>query len=161
MLTAIIMAGGSGERFWPLSTPERLKQLLKIFSDKTMIRETVDRILPIIEPANIFVATNIIQAKEIEKELSDIPKENIVIELAFKDTAAAIGYTSLIIENRFKDRLKVGEKIETIVLASDHLIKKEDECRKAILKGVEEAREHGVIVTLGINHLNQKQGMDI
>ena len=148
MLTAIIMAGGSGERFWPLSTPERPKQLLKIFSDKTMIRETVDRILPIIKPENIFVATNIIQAKEIEKEkLFDIPKDNIVIEPAFKDTAAAIGYTSLIIENRFKDELKDGEKIETIVLASDHLIKKEDEFRQAILKGAGEARNNGVIVT--------------
>lgn len=158
MLTAIIMAGGSGERFWPLSIPERPKQLLKIFSDKTMIRETVDRILPIIKSENIFVATNIIQAKEIEKELFDIPKENIVIEPAFKDTAAAIGYTSLIIESRFKDKLKDGEKIETIVLASDHLIKKEDEFRQAILKGAEEAKNNGVIVTLGIKPAKPETG---
>lgn len=150
MLTAIIMAGGSGERFWPLSTPEKPKQLLKIFSEKTMIRETVDRILPIIKPENIFIATNIIQAKEIEKELSDIPKENIIIEPLFKDTAAAIGYSSLIIENRFKDKLKENEKIEVVVLASDHLIKKEEEFRNAILKASKEAEENGVIVTLGI-----------
>ncbi|WP_308009579.1 sugar phosphate nucleotidyltransferase [uncultured Fusobacterium sp.] len=150
MLTAIIMAGGSGERFWPLSTPERPKQLLKIFSDKTMIRETVDRILPIIEAENIFIATNIIQAKEIEKELSDIPKENIIIEPAFKDTAAAIGYSSLIIENRFKNRLKDGEKLEVVVLASDHLIKEEEEFRKVILIASKEAKENGMIVTLGI-----------
>ncbi len=150
MLTAIIMAGGSGERFWPLSTPEKPKQLLKIFSDKTMIRETVDRILPIIEAKNIFIATNIIQAKEIEKELSDIPKENIIIEPAFKDTAAAIGYSSLIIENRFKNRLKNGEKLEVVVLASDHLIKKEEEFRKIVLVGAREASENGMIVTLGI-----------
>ena len=150
MLTAIIMAGGSGERFWPLSTPERPKQLLKIFSDKTMIRETVDRILPIIEAENIFIATNIIQAKEIEKELSDIPKENIIIEPAFKDTAAAIGYSSLIIENRFKNRLKDGEKLEVVVLASDHLIKEEEEFRKVILIAAKEAKENGMIVTLGI-----------
>lgn len=123
-----------------------------------MIRETVDRILPIIKPENIFVATNIIQAKEIEKELVDIPKENIVIEPAFKDTAAAIGYTSLIIENRFKDKLKDGEKIETIVLASDHLIKKEDEFRQVILKGAEEARNNGVIVTLGIKPSKPETG---
>lgn len=150
MLTAVIMAGGSGERFWPLSTPEKPKQLLKIFSDKTMIRETVDRILPIIKPENIFIATNIIQAKEIEKELSDIPKENIIIEPLFKDTAAAIGYSSLIIENRFKDKLKDNEKIDVVVLASDHLIKKEEEFRNAILKASEEAEKNGVIVTLGI-----------
>ena len=150
MLTAIIMAGGSGERFWPLSTSERPKQLLKIFSDKTMIRETVDRILPIIEAENIFIATNIIQAKEIEKELSDIPRENLIIEPAFKDTAAAIGYSSLIIENRFKNRLKDGEKLEIVVLASDHLIKEEEEFRKVILIAAKEATENGMIVTLGI-----------
>ena len=150
MLTAVIMAGGSGERFWPLSTPEKPKQLLKIFSDKTMIRETVDRILPIIKSENIFIATNIIQAKEIEKELSDIPKENIIIEPLFKDTAAAIGYSSLIIENRFKDELKDNEKINVVVLASDHLIKKEEEFRNVILKASEEAEKNGVIVTLGI-----------
>ena len=150
MLTAIIMAGGSGERFWPLSTPEKPKQLLKIFSEKTMIRETVDRILPIIKPENIFIATNIIQVKEIEKELSDIPKENIIIEPLFKDTAAAIGYSSLIIENRFKYKLKENEKIEVVVLASDHLIKKEEEFRNAVLKASKEAEENGVIVTLGI-----------
>ena len=80
------MAGGSGERFWPLSTPEKPKRLFKVFSEKTMIRETVDRILPIIKSENIFIATNIIQVKEIEKELSDIPKENIIIEPLFKDT---------------------------------------------------------------------------
>jgi mannose-1-phosphate guanylyltransferase len=48
IMTALIMAGGSGERFWPLSTPSKPKQLLNLFSDKTMIRETVDRILPLI-----------------------------------------------------------------------------------------------------------------
>lgn len=68
MLTAIIMAGGSGERFWTLSTPEKPKQLLKLFSDKTMIRETVDRILPIIKPKKIFITTNILQADGIKKE---------------------------------------------------------------------------------------------
>ena len=115
-----------------------------------MIRETVDRILPIIKPENIFIATNIIQAKEIEKELSDIPKENIIIEPLFKDTAAAIGYSSLIIENRFKDELKDNEKIDVVVLASDHLIKKEKEFRDAILKASEEAEKNSVIVTLGI-----------
>ena len=85
MLTAIIMAGGSGERFWPLSTPEKPKQLLKIFSEKTMIRETVDRILPIIKSENIFIATNIIQAKEIEKDYInnsqsklDLPVSNVI-----------------------------------------------------------------------------------
>lgn len=147
MLTALIMAGGSGERFWPLSTPEKPKQLLSLFSEKTMIRETVDRILPIIPADKIFIATNILQFEEIKKELPDIPEKNIVIEPVFKDTAAAIGYTSLIIEERFKH---LYEKIEVVVLASDHLIKDEKEFRNIIIKGAKEARENSSIVTLGI-----------
>ncbi|WP_432205373.1 mannose-1-phosphate guanylyltransferase (plasmid) [Cetobacterium somerae] len=150
MLTAIIMAGGSGERFWPLSTPDRPKQLLNIFSDKTMIRETVDRILPIIPQENIFVATNELQVNAVKEELKDIPQENIIVEPAFKDTAAAIGYSTLVIENRFKDKLQGEEKIEIAVLASDHLIKKEDEFREVIKLAAKEARRCGVIVTLGI-----------
>lgn len=150
MLTAIIMAGGSGERFWPLSTPEKPKQLLNIFSDKTMIRETVDRILPIIPRENIFIATNELQAIAVKNELKDIPEENIIIEPAFKDTAAAIGYSSLVIENRFKNRLIKDEKIEVVVLASDHLIKKESEFREIVKLGAKEAADNGVIVTLGI-----------
>lgn len=147
MLTALIMAGGSGERFWPLSTPTRPKQLLSLFSDKSMIRETVDRILPIISVDKIFVATNILQADEIKKELPDIPQENIIIEPAFKDTATAIGYASLIIEEKFKN---LNEKIEIVVLASDHLIKDQENFRKVILKGAKEANENSTIVTLGI-----------
>ena len=147
MLTALIMAGGSGERFWPLSTPTKPKQLLSLFSDKSMIRETVDRILPIISADKIFIATNILQANEIKKELPDIPEENIIIEPAFKDTAAAIGYTSLIIEEKFRT---LDKKIEIVVLASDHLIKNDENFREVILKGADEARENSTIVTLGI-----------
>lgn len=150
MLTAIIMAGGSGERFWPLSTPEKPKQLLKIFSDKTMIRETVDRILPIIPAERIFIATNELQEEAIKDELKDIPKENIIIEPAFKDTAAAIGYSVLVVESILKNSLKDGEKIEIVVLASDHLIRHEKLFREIITKGAEEARKSGVIITLGI-----------
>ncbi|MGL5126469.1 MAG: mannose-1-phosphate guanylyltransferase, partial [Fusobacteriaceae bacterium] len=150
MLTAVIMAGGSGERFWPLSTPEKPKQLLKIFSDKTMIRETVDRILPIIPAENIFIATNELQAAAVIKELENIPIQNIIIEPAFKDTAAAIGYASLVIESRRKDELKDGEKLEIVVLASDHLIRKQEQFRETIKFGAEEASKNGVIVTLGI-----------
>lgn len=147
MLTALIMAGGSGERFWPLSTPTKPKQLLSLFSEKTMIRETIDRILPIIPVEKIFITTNILQVEEIKKEMPEIPENNIIIEPYFKDTAAAIGYGSLIIEERFKE---LKEKVEVVVLASDHLIKRNEEFRKVILKGAQEAKENATIVTLGI-----------
>lgn len=85
MLAALIIIEGSGERFWPLSTPTRLKQLLSLFSDKSIIRENVDRILPITSADKIFIAANVLQADEIKKELQDIPEENIIIEPAFKE----------------------------------------------------------------------------
>jgi len=143
----LIMAGGSGERFWPLSTPSKPKQLLKLFSSKTMIRETVDRILPLLQIENVFVATNILQSDEIMKELPDIPKDNIIIEPAFKDTAAGIGYGALIIENRF---LMSGRKIVIVVLASDHLIKKGDQLCEVLRLASVEAHQNNIIVTLGV-----------
>ena len=119
MLTAFIMAGGKGERFWPLSTKEKPKQLLKLISNKSMIRHTVDRILPMISCDRIFIGTNIVQVESIKKELPFIPEENIIVEPVFKDTAAAIGYGATIIENKYP-------KSSTIVLASDHYIKNEE-----------------------------------
>jgi mannose-1-phosphate guanylyltransferase len=143
MLCAYIMAGGSGERFWPLSTSEKPKQLLKLFSDKSMIRETVDRILPLIPAERIFIGTNIKQAKGILEELPMLPPENVVIEPSFKDTAAAIGYGALYIKARVKDGCMV-------VLASDHLISDPDNFRKSVEIAAHEAINFGSIVTLGI-----------
>lgn len=155
MLTALIMAGGTGERFWPLSSPDKPKQILKLFSDKSMIRETVDRILPIIPPERVFIATNILQSEAIKRELPDIPEANIIVEPAFKDTAAAIGYGTLIIRERFKD---CGEKIEVVVLASDHLIEKGAEFCEIVKLAAEEANSNSVIVTLGIKPSHPETG---
>ncbi len=68
MLCALIMAGGSGQRFWPLSTEETPKQLLKLFSNNSMVRETVDRIQHLIPTERIYVATNIKQIEGMRKE---------------------------------------------------------------------------------------------
>ncbi|OYT15332.1 MAG: mannose-1-phosphate guanyltransferase [Bacteroidetes bacterium 4572_77] len=143
MLTAYIMAGGSGERFWPLSTPEKPKQLLSLFSDKSMIRETVDRILPLISKERIFIGTNIKQAAGIIAELPMLPEENIVVEPAFKDTAAAIGYGALYVSQRINDPTMV-------VLAADHLIAEQEIFRKIVEIAAREADENNSIVTLGI-----------
>lgn len=143
MLCAYIMAGGSGERFWPLSTPEKPKQLLKLFSEKSMIRETVDRILPLIPPEYIFIGTNIKQSKAIMEELPMIPEENVVIEPDFKDTAAAIGYGAMYIRKRHPDACMV-------VLASDHLIRDAEQFLKVLENAAEEADANETIVTLGI-----------
>jgi len=139
----LIMAGGSGERFWPLSTKERPKQLLSLVSNKSMIRETVDRVLNYVEPQDIYVATNEIQSKNIILELNDIPERNIIIEPAFKDTAAAIAYGSMLIS-----RDSNNDEVIT-VLASDHLIEDLNGFIQSLNKAEAKAKE-GYMVTLGI-----------
>lgn len=151
MQCALIMAGGSGQRFWPLSTSEKPKQLLSLFSEKSMIRETVDRIMTLIPAEQIFIGTNIVQAKGIKDQLPMLPEENIIIEPAFKDTAAAVGYGATYVGHRYKDA-------QLVVLASDHLISKVPIFLDALRTGLEEAKNNGSIVTLGIQPSKAETG---
>ena len=135
--TVMIMAGGSGERFWPLSTKETPKQLLKLIDNqRSLIRMTVDRVLPMIPAERIFIATNQIQARGISEELDIIPPENIIIEPAFKDTAAAIGHACIVID-------EVYPHSTMVVLASDHLIKNEQAFRTNLMTAIE-LTEHAI-----------------
>lgn len=139
----LIMAGGSGERFWPLSTKAKPKQLLSLFSDKSMIRETVNRILNYVKPEDIYIATNRLQSESIVSELYEIPTRNVIIEPAFKDTAAAIAYGCMLISRNLKSDDVIA------VLASDHLISDV----KSFINSIEIAEKkasEGYIVTLGI-----------
>ena len=138
----LIMAGGSGTRFWPLSTNERPKQFLDLVSEKTMIRETVDRVVKLIPAEKIFISTNIFYLDIIKKELPEIPEKNIIFEPMARDTAACIGYAALIIQKIYNDSVMA-------VLPSDHLIKKEKEFLESLEFAFEKA-EKDVIVTLGI-----------
>ncbi len=142
MLTFLIMAGGSGERFWPLSTKQKPKQLLKIFSDKSLIRLAYERIIPLVSKDQIFIATNEIQVPALKEDLKELDDSRIIIEPAFRDTAAAIAYGSTMIS-------KYYENPTVVVLASDHLISDGDEFRK-VIKIAEEEAHKGSIVTLGI-----------
>lgn len=142
MLTFLIMAGGSGERFWPLSTKQKPKQLLKVFSDKSLIRLAYERVLPLVNKDQIFIATNEIQVPALKDDLKELDDSRIIIEPAFRDTAAAIAYGSTMIS-------KYYENPTVVVLASDHLISDGDEFRKVIKLAEEEAHK-GSIVTLGI-----------
>ncbi len=142
MLAVLIMAGGSGERFWPLSTKKKPKQLLKIFNEKSLIRLTYERILPLVDKDNIFIATNEIQQEALKNELPEVLDSRIIIEPGFRDTASAIAYGSMMIS-------KYVENPTIVVLASDHLITDESEFRKVITIAEGEALKNN-IVTLGI-----------
>jgi len=142
--TVLIMAGGSGERFWPLSTRERPKQLLKLVDEKrSLIRMAVDRVLPMVSAGRVFIATNSVQAPAVREELPDIPEGNIILEPLFKDTAAAIGFASVIVDELYPGSVMV-------VLASDHLIKDEDGFRESLQTAIETAESSNAIVTLGV-----------
>jgi mannose-1-phosphate guanylyltransferase len=92
---AVIMAGGKGARFWPRSRESKPKHLLDIVSDKTIIRETVDRISPMIPPQKILIVTGESHAQELIRQLPDIPEENIIIEPVGRNTAPSIGLAAL------------------------------------------------------------------
>jgi mannose-1-phosphate guanylyltransferase len=138
----LIMAGGSGTRFWPLSTEDKPKQFLNLVSEKSMIRETIERTAKIIPFEKIFIATNIKYLENIKKEIPEIPAENIILEPVARDTAACIAYAGLIIKKKYPESIMA-------VLPSDHLIEKEDEFLKNLCKAFEKA-EADCIITLGI-----------
>src|SRR5215207_10144300 len=85
----IIMAGGRGERFWPVSRQATPKQLITLLGGKSFLQQTVDRVLPLVPARNIIIITNMAQAEAVRKQLPKIPKENIVAEPCGRDTCAA------------------------------------------------------------------------
>ena len=89
-LYALILAGGTGERFWPLSRRVRPKQLLRLVSEKTLLEETIDRLEGLVPHERILILTNVDQEAAVRSLLPDFPAENIVAEPAKRDTAAAV-----------------------------------------------------------------------
>ena len=142
-LKAVIMAGGSGTRFWPLSRKDRPKQFLPIAGDKTMLEETVERLLPLIPYKDILTISNAGQAKTIKRLLPKIPASNILVEPQGKNTAPSLILATASIY--LKDP-------ETVVaaLCADHLIRDRDIFLKKLEAAAETASRHDVIVTFGI-----------
>src|SRR5256885_13206766 len=84
------MAGGRGERFWPVSREKTPKQLLTLLGKKSFLQEAVDRVLPLVPVKNIFVITNEAQLPEVRRQLPKVPKQNLVAEPMGRDTCAAV-----------------------------------------------------------------------
>ncbi len=143
---AVIMAGGSGTRFWPLSREKMPKQLLKIGGEDTLIRETVSRVLPLVRIEDIFIVTNESLADTINYQLStkfEQPWEgNFILEPEGKNTAPAIGLAALHLE-------RIDPESIMVVLAADHSIRRSDEFLK-LLRNAAEAARQDYLVTFGI-----------
>ena len=116
MRWALIMAGGSGERFWPKSRTAKPKQLLPITGERTMIQQTVDRLKGIVEPSRILIITNQAQHREMIRQLPELAPSHILAEPVGRDTAACIGLAALLIRREDQDS-------SMLVLPADHFIR--------------------------------------
>lgn len=142
--TAVIMAGGRGERFWPKSRNDFPKQFLSLTSDgKTMIQKTVQRILPLVSYDDIFIVTNQKYVGLVKEQLPQIPDENILAEPMAKNTAPCIGLACAVIRKKYQDAMM-------LVLPSDHLIRYEPMYIDTLKQAISVAEQDNTLVTIGI-----------
>jgi len=141
---AIIMAGGVGTRFWPMSTTQHPKQFLDILgTGQTLLQQTYARMLKVCANDHIYVVTSKQYEELVAEQLPALPKDNILCETARKNTAPCVAYASYKIHKR-------DPKAITVVAPSDHLIRKEETFVKAIKSCYHKAEKHDCLITLGI-----------
>jgi len=141
---AVVLAGGVGSRFWPLSTPERPKQLLALVTDKPLLHDTVDRLSAIVDPPHTLILTHASLTKAIRKLLGNIPRENIIAEPRPAGTAAALTWAALSIEERD------GPDATMICVHADWAIGDDAGFREALLRAEALAVKTHSLVTVGI-----------
>src|SRR3989454_4173737 len=140
---ALILAGGSGERFWPLSRRARPKQLLRLVSKRALLEETVARLEGLVAAERILILTNAEQEAAVGKLLSAFPKENIVAEPAKRDTAAAVALGTGWVAAR-------DHAATMIVLPADHIIADGAAFQETLALAADAAGETGELGTIGI-----------
>lgn len=142
--TAVIMAGGRGERFWPKSRNSHPKQFLSLTEDgETMIQKTVKRLLPLVEMEDIYIVTNSAYIELVTEQLPNIPRENILAEPCARNTAPCIAFAAAVINRKYDDAVM-------LVLPSDHLISYEELYIGTLKKAVAVSLEGENLVTIGI-----------
>ncbi|HNQ87036.1 MAG TPA: sugar phosphate nucleotidyltransferase [Verrucomicrobiota bacterium] len=139
----IIMAGGRGERFWPVSREKTPKQLIRLLGDRSFLQAAVDHVLPLVPPANILVITNAAQAGEVRKQLPRLPKENIIAEPCGRDTMAAVTLGAALVGQR-------STRGVMAVLPADHVIPEPKRFQQVLRDTLDLAGRGQVIVTIGI-----------
>ncbi len=140
---ALILAGGSGQRFWPISRDALPKQLLKLFGDKTLLEMTVERLDGLVPKENIIILTNKQQETAVRKLLPKLPKENIIAEPEKRDTAPAIALGVGWVVSR-------DPSATMMVLPADHLIKDQKEFQRVLTNAMLAAEVGQSLVTIGI-----------
>jgi mannose-1-phosphate guanylyltransferase len=139
----VILAGGRGTRFWPLSRKKRAKQLLALDGKQTMIQQTVARLLPLAPAKKFWIITNEDLQSAIAKQLPKLPKAQVLAEPAGRNTASAIGLAAFLLLREDPDAV-IG------LFPSDHVIADEQRYRETLERGIELAAAGANIVVLGI-----------
>jgi mannose-1-phosphate guanylyltransferase / mannose-6-phosphate isomerase len=151
-LYAVILAGGSGTRFWPLSRELYPKQLLKVLTDRTLIQETVRRVIPLIPADRVLVVTGALHAEAVRFQLAalGVPKTNILVEPIGRNTGPAIGWAAEVIRRRDPEGIM-------LIMPSDHIISTGDEFIRSVELAVKVAGEKW-LVTFGIKPIRPETG---
>ena len=148
----VIMAGGVGSRFWPMSTAERPKQFIDVLGvGRTLFQLTYDRFEGICDPKNVWVVTNERYAAIVHEQLPEIPLENILKEPCRRNTAPCIAYVSWRIKN-------ADPKANIVVAPSDHIVTSPTEFRRVITACLKFTSESDAIVTLGMKPTRPETG---
>lgn len=145
------MAGGRGERFWPVSREKTPKQLIKLIGDKSFLQAAVERVLPVVPLKNVLIITHQAQAPEVRRQLPNLPKENVIAEPIGRDTCAAVTLGAAI----------VGARSTTAVMAvlpADHVIPDARQFQQTLTDAMDLASRGQVIVTIGIKPTGPETG---
>ena len=148
----VIMAGGVGSRFWPMSTEEKPKQFIDVLgTGKTLLQLTVERFGQLIEPDNIWVVTNQKYVDLVSAQLPAMPRENILCEPCRRNTAPCIAYVSW--------RIKAKDpKANIVVTPSDHVVMNVQEFQRVISSCMDFTADSDAIVTLGMKPSRPETG---
>lgn len=147
----VILAGGSGTRFWPRSRRKLAKQVLALDGNQTMIQKTMERLLPLATEKDFWVITNEFVGEEIRRQLPSIPVPQVVIEPEPRNTAPAIGLAAFLLERTAPDSI-IG------MFPADHVIGDEKKFRKVLQRAIEIAGKENHIVVMGVQPARAESG---
>ena len=147
----IILAGGRGERFWPVSREQMPKQLLALLGKRSFLQQAVDRVLPLVPVKNIFVITNEAQLPEVRKQLPKIPKANLIAEPVGRDTCAAVTLGAALVGARSTTGVMA-------VLPADHVIPEEKKFQQVLSDAFDLASRGQAIIIIGIKPTDPATG---
>ncbi len=139
----VILAGGSGTRFWPRSRKARAKQVLALDGERTMIQQTMERLSPLSDASDVWIITNSFLDEVIAEQLPEVPREHILSEPAARNTAPACGLAAFLLEKTEPDTV-IG------VFPSDHVVKNRARFAEVVRAGIALAATGDKIVVLGV-----------